>query len=102
MFTENSFFYLNAWDKEHLQKRLNLIKPLINFLLDLHNAKDKAASIDMSCVTDEGKLLHNAITFTTLSTTENGFPDALEEFFHNFCTFLCAEKSMIEFMLSQK
>jgi len=97
------FAYLKQWSTDQLKNRLGAIMPTIDFLLAMHNAQDKIARIDMSCIDAKSKILkEHSIHLGTFSTFQNGFPATFEQFIHNFCTFLCAEKHHIELYLTKE
>lgn len=111
--TAQTFDYLKTWDRERLYARLGKIRPTIDFLLQMHNATgDKAVSMSLYFEgSDNGEAAEN-LFFSNVSADERrnafllqasseGFPEVLETFIHNFCTFLCAEKMMIEFLIER-
>lgn len=100
---ESTFAYLSTWSPEHLKERHRRIVPYIKFLLEMHNAKERAVMMHLSCFDANGKALEETIMFqslvTKVSTPGNGYPASLELFIHELLTVLCAEKRAIEDLL---
>jgi len=110
------FSYLQKLSKDELKQQLGSILPTIDFFMEMHNAKDKVVKMDLSYVhvhgMPDGKLPSQVtpqdysdvkdytVHFDTLNLSKYGFPQDLEIFIHNFCTFLCAKKMHIELLLS--
>jgi adenosine/AMP kinase len=95
------FSYLKSWTKEQLHERLGTIMPIIDFMIAMHNAKDKVVRMDLSCVDPAiNEIKDYSIHFDTVAASKFGFPQDLEIFIHNFCTFLCAQKMHIELLLT--
>ena len=96
------FTYLNTWTTEQLKQRLGAILPTVDILMSMHNAKDKVIKMELACVDAKSTILKEHILyFGTLSTSPMGYPQELESFIHNLCTFLCAEKNAIKDLLAQ-
>jgi hypothetical protein len=99
--TTYDFTYLKEWPKDKLREQLGTIMPVIDFLVPMYNAKDKVVKFELSCIDPRVNALKDiTMMFDTVGASKFGFPDDLEIFIHNFCTFLCAQKMHIELLLS--
>lgn len=97
----NTFEYLNQWSKERLQKRLEVIKPLTEHLVQMFNAEHKMTAVELQYISDNRRTEHTEMLFSNFDPTNgNGFPDTLKNFLHDHTTFLCAEKMVIESLLN--
>lgn len=115
------FSYLKSWTNDELKTKLASIVPIIDFLMNMHNAKDKVVKMELSCVpanapewvfdlrdpdrfAERNNVKELTLYFDTLKLFNKvsglNFPQELEIFIHNFCTFLCAQKMHIEVLLT--
>jgi hypothetical protein len=100
---ESTFDYLKTWDRPRLYARLEEIRPIIDFLLKMHNAGIKVAGIELAYLNEGEAPGRYSLHFDARGGewSSCGFPEDLEIFIHNFCTFLCAEKWAIEFLIER-
>ena len=97
----NTFEYLNQWSRERLQKRLEIIKPLCEHLVQMFNSEYKVTFIELQYLSDQNRLDGAEILFSTDSRNGHGYPDTLKTFLHDHTTLLCAEIMVIETLLSE-
>jgi len=86
---------LKEMSQDELKARLETIVPTIDFLTKVWRSELKGASFTMAARIDDVLESHGVHWYY-----EN-VPELFKEFIHNYCTLLCAEKLLLEALLTK-